>query len=330
MNKHVFNVNGVNRNVIADKEATLASVLREQLALTGCKVGCGNGQCGACSVIVDGKVVRACTKKIKTLDDGAVIETIEGIGTPDDLHPLQLAWMAHGCAQCGFCSPGFILSAKQLLAENASPSRDEVRAWFQKNRNACRCTGYKPLVNAVMDAAKVLRGEMKKEDLLFKPTDNKIMGTYYHRPSALAKVTGTWDFGADVALQMPAGTLHLALVQAKVSHALIKGIDTAEAEKMPGVYKVITHKDVKGKNRITGLITFPTNKGDGWDRPILCDEKVFQFGDAVAIVAADTVEQAKAAAEKVKVDLEMLPAYMNALDAMADDAIEIHPGSPNV
>ncbi|MDR2246254.1 MAG: molybdopterin-dependent oxidoreductase, partial [Treponema sp.] len=234
------------------------------------------------------------------------------------------------CAQCGFCSPGFILSAKQLLAENASPTRDEVRKWFQQHRNACRCTGYKPLVDAVMDAAKVLRGEMKKEDLLFKPVGNKITGTYYHRPSAKAKVTGNWDFGGDVALQMPPGTLHLALVQAEVSHAKIKGIDASEAEKMPGVYKVVTHKDVKGRNRITGLITFPTNKGDGWDRPILCDEKVFQYGDAIAIVAADTVEQAKAAAKKVKVDLELLPAYMNAPAAMADDAIEIHPGTPNV
>lgn len=330
MEKRTFMINGISRTIIADKEASLAEVLRNQLMLTGCKVGCGNGQCGACSVIVDGKVVRACTKRLKTLSDDAVIETIEGIGTPDDLHPLQLAWMGHGCAQCGFCSPGFIMSAKQLLTENTNPTREEVREWFQKHRNACRCTGYKQLVDAVMDAAKVLRGEMKKEDLLFKPVGNNIVGTYYHRPSAKAKVTGTWDFGADMALQMPNNTLHLALVQAKVSHALIKSIDTAEAEKMPGVYKIITHKDVPGKNRITGLITFATNKGDGWDRPILCDEKIFQFGDAIAMVAANTVEQAKAAAEKVKVELELLPAYMSAPDAMADDAIEIHPGTPNV
>ena len=99
---------------------------------------------------------------------------------------------------------------------------------------------------------------------------------------------------------------------------------------MPGVEKVVTHKDVKGKNRITGLITFPTNKGDGWDRPILCDEKVFQFGDAIAIVCADTEANARAAADKVKVELEQLPAYMSAPEAMADDAIEIHPGTPNV
>ncbi|MGF6990240.1 aldehyde oxidoreductase [Lachnospiraceae bacterium PM6-15] len=330
MNKRVLMVNGIAQTVITDGESLLSDVLRAQMHLTGCKVGCGNGQCGACSIILDGKVVRACTRKMKNIPDNAVVETIEGIGTPEDLHPLQLAWMAHGCAQCGFCSPGFIMSALQLLRENESPTREDVRDWFGKNRNACRCTGYKPLVNAVMDAAKVMRGEMKKEDLLFTPTDNKITGTYYHRPSGVAKVTGTWNFGADMSLSMPTGSLHLGLVQAKISHGLIKSIDYAEAEKMPGVYKVITHKDVKGKNRINGLITYPSNKGDGWDRPILCDEKVFQFGDVIAIVAADTVEQAKAAAAKVVVDIEPLPAYMNALDAMADDAIEIHPGTPNV
>ena len=99
---------------------------------------------------------------------------------------------------------------------------------------------------------------------------------------------------------------------------------------MPGVVQVITWRDVKGKNAITGLITFPTNKGDGWDRPILCKEKVFQFGDAIAIVAADTEEHARAAAEKVKVEIEVLPAYMDGFAALAPDAMEIHPGTPNV
>jgi aldehyde oxidoreductase len=182
-----------------------------------------------------------------------------------------------------------------------------------------------------MDAAKVLRGEMKLEDLEYKlPADGKIWGGNHPRPTAVAKVTGTIDFGQDLGLKMPANTLQLALVQAKVSHANILSIDTSEAEKMPGVFKVVTHKDVQGKNRITGLITFPTNKGDGWDRPILCDTKVFQYGDAIAIVCADTIEQAKAAAEKVKVELEVLPAYMSAPAAIADDAIEIHPGTPNI
>jgi aldehyde oxidoreductase len=330
MKKMHLVINGIRRILVVDPEKSLASVLREQLLLTGCKVGCEAGQCGACTIVLNGKAVRSCILKMSRVPDFSVIETIEGIGTPDDLHPLQVAWMAHGCAQCGFCSPGFIMSAKVLLEENPDPTREEVRRWFQVHRNVCRCTGYKPLVDAVLDAAKVMRGELKKEDLLFKPKDNKIIGTTYARPSAVAKVTGTCDFGADVALQMPEGTARLALVQAKVHHGLIKGIDFEEAEKMPGVYKVITHKDVKGKNRISGLITFPTNKGDGWDRPILCDEKVFQYGDAIAIVAADTLENAKAAAEKVVVDIEELPAYLDAMSAMAEDAIEIHPGTPNV
>lgn len=324
-------INGIPQLIFVDGEVTLANVLRGQLHLTGTKVGCGKAQCGACSVIVDGKVIRSCVTKIKRVAEGAVITTIEGVGTRDHLHPLQLAWMIHGAAQCGWCSPGFIVSAKQLLEENAHPTREEVRNWFSKHKNACRCTGYKPLVDATMEAARLINGEVKVDDLWAKlPADGRIWGSSVIRPSALAKVTGTWDFGSDTGLKMPCGTLQLKLVQAKVSHANIISIDTSEAEKMPGVVKVITYKDVVGKNLITGLITFPTNKGDGWDRPILCEKKVFQFGDAIAIVAADTAAHAQAAVDKVKVELELLPAYMSAPAAMADDAIEIHPGTPNI
>ena len=331
MEKKLINVNGISRTVIAAQEASLADVLRGQLGLTGTKIGCGEAQCGACSVILDGKVVRSCVTKMKRVENGANVTTIEGIGTPDNLHPLQVAWMVHGGAQCGFCSPGFIVSSKALLDANPRPTRQDVRDWFQRHRNACRCTGYLPLVDAVMDAARVLRGEIKTDDLTYRiPENGQVWGGKYPRPSALSKVTGTCDFGADLGLKLPPETLQLALVQAKVSHANILGIDTSEAEKMQGVYKVVTHKDVQGKNRITGLITFPTNKGDGWDRPILCDTKVFQFGDAIAIVCADTIENARAAAEKVVVKLEELPAYMSAPAAMANDAIEIHPGTPNV
>lgn len=330
MIKRTFIVNGVTRQVLVEENETLASFLRERLLLTGCKIGCGQGHCGACNVIVDSKVTRSCITKLSRLPDNAEITTIEGIGTLSDMHPLQVAWMAHGCAQCGFCSPGFIMTSKVLLDNNPNPTREEVRDWFQQNRNLCRCTGYKPLVDAVMDAARVIRGEITKEDLVFKPTGDSIVGTSYIRPSAAQKVTGSWDFGADDALKMPKDTLRLALVQAEVSHALLKGVDTSEAEKMPGVFKVITAKDVPGKNRINGLVMLPlNNKCDGWDRPILCDEKIFQFGDAIAIVAADTEEHARAAAAAVKVDIEELPAYMNAMDAIAEDAIEIHPGTPN-
>ena len=324
-------VNGILHSVIADAETSLADVLRKDLHLTGTKVGCNAGQCGACSVLLDGKVVRSCAMKMRRVKDGAEITTIEGIGTPNNLHPIQMSWVAHGGAQCGFCTPGFIVSTKGLLDSNINPTRADIRDWFQKHRNACRCTGYKQLVDATMDAAKVMRGEMSMDELAFKiPADGRIWGTRCPRPNAVAKVTGTLDYGNDLGVKMPETTLHCALVQAKVSHAKILSIDVSAAEAMNGVVKVVTHKDVKGKNRITGLITFPTNKGDGWDRPILCDEKVFQYGDAIAIVCAETEKIAHEAAKLVKVELEQLPEYMSAPAAMAEDAIEIHPGTPNV
>jgi aldehyde oxidoreductase len=331
MIRRILTVNGVEKTVAVDPGATLAEVLRENLFLTGTKVGCGKGECGACSVILNGKLVRSCIVKMKQVPDDAEVTTIEGIGTPQNLHPLQQAWIRFNGAQCGFCSPGFIVSAKALLDENPRPGREEVRDWFQKHHNACRCTGYKPLVDATIAAADVMRGELPVEELSFKmPANGKIWGTEYPRPGAIGRVTGTIRYGADMILGMPRDTLHLALAQAEVSHANILSIDTTEADRMPGVFKVITHKDVKGKNRISGLITFPTNKGDGWDRPILCDTKIYQYGDAVAIVCADTEANARAAAKKVKIELEELPAYMSAPAAMAPDALEIHPGTPNI
>ena len=329
--KRILHVNGLERTLIVDREALLSDVLRQQLHLTGVKVGCAIGTCGSCNVILNGKLVRSCVVRMKRIENWAKIITIEGIGTPLNLHPLQKSFVYHGALQCGFCTPGFIVSAKVLLDTNPSPTREEVRDWFQANRNACRCTGYISIIDAVMDAAKVLRGEMSDSLLEHKlPADGRVFGTRFPRPTSVAKVCGLWDFGRDMGLQLPHGTLQCSLVYSEYAHANIKGIDTSEAEKMPGVFKIVTHKDIKGKNRITGLITFPTNKGDGWDRPILCDEKVFQYGDAIAIVCADTKEQADVAAKKVKLDLEVLPHYMNAPAAMAEDAIEIHPGTPNV
>lgn len=324
-------VNGIEHRILVDDNDTLVDVLRDQLHLTSVKVGCGKGSCGACSVLLNGKVTRACITKMRRVPDFAEIMTVEGVGTPKMLHPLQKSWIFHGAAQCGFCTPGFLVSAYALLKENPKPTREEVRDWFQSHHNVCRCTGYKPLVDAVMDAAAVMRGDLSEDAITWhKPVDGRIWGSRMPRRTGVAKVTGTAEYGDDYSHMMPANTLHLAITQAKVSHANIKGIDTSEAEKMPGVFRVLTYKDVKGKNRITGLITFPTNLGDGWDRPILNDTKIFQYGDALAIVCADSEKHARAAADKVKVDLELLPEYMSAPEAMAPDAIEIHPGTPNV
>ena len=108
-------VNGIPRQVLVDSDTLLVDVLRNQLQITSVKVGCGQGQCGACSVILDGKVTRACIVKMRRVPDQAQVTTLEGVGTPANLHPLQESWMFHGAAQCGFCTPGFIVSAKALL-----------------------------------------------------------------------------------------------------------------------------------------------------------------------------------------------------------------------
>jgi len=331
MDRKLLYVNGEPRWVICEPSAKLSNVIRGQLLLTGTKIACGQGQCGSCSVILNGKVVRSCSTTMRHVPMESVITTIEGIGRADDLHPLQLAWVRHGVAQCGYCSPGFIVCTKALLDGNPDPTREEVRDWWEKHAMVCRCTGYVQMVDAVIEAARVLRGEMQIEDLKWKvPEDGHIWNTRFPRPSGVAKVTGSIDFGADLEYKMPPGTLFCAVVHAQVSHANILSIDISEAEKMPGVVKVVTHRDVKGRNRINGLVMFPDDVlADGWERPILCDTKVYQYGDALAIVCANTVEQADAAVGKVKVELEELPAYMSAIDAMADDAIEIYPGTPN-
>jgi aldehyde oxidoreductase len=196
MQKKSLVINGQVKSIVVDPEASLGDVLRRQLLLTGTKVSCNDGHCGACSVILDGKLMLACLVKMSKVADGAKIETVEGIGTPEKLHPIQAAFAAYGAAQCGFCTPGMVVSTKALLDKNPNPTREEVRAWLTQHHNACRCTGYKQIVDGVMEAAKVMRGEMKIEELTFKmPADGKIWGSKYPRPSAVGKVTGTLDFG---------------------------------------------------------------------------------------------------------------------------------------
>ena len=335
LRKMWLNINGANRMFTCDPEKdSLADVLR-RMGLTGTKVGCGTGVCGACSVILNGKLIRSCVKKIKTVEEYSKVITIEGIGTPNHLHPLQVAWMNYGAVQCGFCSPGFIVSAYALLLENNNPTREEVRDWFQKYRNVCRCTGYKQLVDAVMAAAKVVRGEARIEDITFQlPEDKEYYGKPIVRPTALAKVCGLADYGDDQELKMPAESLHVAMVQPKIAHhAKILNIDCSEAEKMPGVVKIITHKDIKaaggsnvmaeGQFHERTTVMVPSRK-------VLCEDKIFRYGDVVALAVADTKDHARAAAAKVKVEIEQLPEYLSYLDAVMPDAMRIHEDTTNI
>ena len=332
LRKMVLNINDVERMFICDPEKdTLADVLR-RIGLTGVKVGCGTGVCGACSVILDGKVVRSCVKKIKSIPMYGKVRTIEGIGTPQHLHPLQVAFMHCGAVQCGFCTPGFIVSAYALLEENPKPTREEVRDWFQKHRNACRCTGYKQIVDAVMAAAKVLRGECAVEDIMFKdPEDGNYYGKPVVRPSALGKVCGLTDYGEDVAMKMPTGTLHAVMYQPRIAHhAFIKNLDFSEAEQMPGVKKVVTYKDIKGTNRLALHAVRGRSSTVRPMRTILAEDKIVRYGDAVAVVVADTEEQARDAVEKIKIDIEKLPEYRTVPEVCMPGAVNIHGDIPNL
>jgi aerobic carbon-monoxide dehydrogenase small subunit len=147
-------INGDQVEYLCDAEETLLDVLRNRLGLTGAKEGCGTGDCGACSVIVDGRLVCSCLMLGAELG-GKKIETIEGMANGAQLHPLQRNFIEHAALQCGICTPGFLIAAKALLERNPDPSETEVRFWLAGN--LCRCTGYDKIVRAVMATAAEMR-----------------------------------------------------------------------------------------------------------------------------------------------------------------------------
>ncbi len=148
-------INGDPVEFLCDVEQTLLDVLRDELHLTGSKEGCASGDCGACSVVVDGRLVCACLM-LGVEAQGHSVETIEGMATGDRLHPLQTKFLEHAALQCGVCTPGFLVAAKSLLDRNPDPTETEVRYWLAGN--LCRCTGYDKIVRAVLDAAAEMRG----------------------------------------------------------------------------------------------------------------------------------------------------------------------------
>jgi len=148
-------VNGMRRAVEADAERTLLSVLRDDLDLTGSKYGCGEGRCGACTVLLDGKPTRSCTTRVGAAE-GKAIRTIEGLATGDKLHPIQQAFLDHDALQCGYCTAGMIMSAVALLADQAQPPREDINRFM--SGNVCRCGTYARIVAAIEQAAKVTKG----------------------------------------------------------------------------------------------------------------------------------------------------------------------------
>jgi carbon-monoxide dehydrogenase small subunit len=149
-------INGEAAEFLCAPDQTLLDVLRDELQLTGTKEGCATGDCGACSVTLDGRLVCSCLV-LGAEAEGRRVATIEGLGEPEALHPLQRKFLEHAALQCGICTPGFLIAAQALLEKNPDPSEEQVRFWLAGN--LCRCTGYDKIIRAVLDAAAELRGE---------------------------------------------------------------------------------------------------------------------------------------------------------------------------
>ena len=147
-------INGENVEFLCEPRQSMLEVLRDELDLTGAKEGCNNGNCGACTIIVDGRPVDSCCM-LGVEAEGKEVQTNEGVATPEGLHPLQQKFLEHAALQCGICTPGFIMNSKALLEENSNPTEEEVRFWLAGN--LCRCTGYDKIVRAVLDAAEITR-----------------------------------------------------------------------------------------------------------------------------------------------------------------------------
>ena len=151
-------INGAETSVMADNRMSLLEMLRDAAGLTGTKEGCMTGDCGACSVVMNGRVVDSCLVMAPEAE-GASIETVEGIADGKNLHPLQQKFLEHAALQCGICTPGFLVSAKALLEQQPDPSDEEIRYWLAGN--LCRCTGYQQIIDAVRDAAAEMRSSAK-------------------------------------------------------------------------------------------------------------------------------------------------------------------------
>lgn len=307
-----FNLNGAPITMEVDPERRLIDVLREDLKLTGTKEGCGEGSCGTCTVLIDGRPVKSCVTRVKRVG-GARVQTIEGVGSRERPHPLQSAFVEAGAIQCGFCTSGVILSAKALLDRNPRPTRGEIAKALRGN--LCRCTGYKKIVEAVELAAGRSReaGDASgaasgQEEAALQPS----VGRSVIQPDVWDKALGRIAYAADVT---PAECLYLKVVRSSESHARIVEIDSSSALGLPGVVKVITSHDIRGTNRTGPFVR---------DRPVLADGKVRFSGEAVAIVAADSLSAAQEGAARVRVAYEKLPAVTDPTEALASGAPTVH------
>lgn len=293
----------------------LLDFLRDDLNLTGTKEGCGAGECGTCSVFVDGKLVKSCLMPVAKAA-GTKVQTIEGLAQPGELTPVQRAFHKTGASQCGYCIPGMVMAATSALRQNANISIEEIKE--RLGGNICRCTGYTKIFEAVEIAKAVIAGDLPDEALAEeKVVDESYIGTSVRRIDAPSKVSGRLKYAADIKM---IDMLQMQVLRSPHAHANILSIDTSEAEAMDGVVCVITADDIPG---IDGFGVFVH------DQPVMAREKVRHVGEAVAAVAAEDQVTARRALEKIKVVYEEIPGIFDPEEAMQPGAAVVHDYTQN-
>jgi selenium-dependent xanthine dehydrogenase len=299
-------ING--RDYSTDQDVNLLTFLRDELRFTSVKDGCSEGACGACMVLVDGKASRACLFTAAKAA-GKRITTVEGL-SEREREVYGHAFAAAGAVQCGFCMPGMVISAKGLLDRNPDPTLAEVKQAI--NGNLCRCTGYAKIERAVLDAARIFRERLAVP----APADGACgVGDRLPRLDARAKALGEGEYVNDMAVP---GMLHGAVLRAPAARVKVLGIDASAARSMPGVSLVLTAADVPGE-RFQGHIVHD------WPAMIAVGEETRYVGDALALVAARTRAEARAAADAIRVECQVLPPVTTPRDALAEGAPRLHP-----
>ena len=282
------------------EDVKLIDFLRDEERLTSVKNGCKVGVCGTCTVLVDGVPKRACITKGAKLE-GANVVTVEGI-EEEEKKVYTDAFAAQGAVQCGFCIPGMVIAAKGLVDNNPEPTREEVQKAI--SRNICRCTGYVKIIDAIMTASESFKSGKPVE----MPTGDKI-GERAVRIDAVPKASGEAIYVDDVYMD---DMLHAAVLRTKYPRAKVIGINIDKAEALPGVEAVMTAKDIPGEN-YQGYIF------KDWPTMVQVGEETRYIGDALAIVAAETRDQAYEALDLIEVDYEELEPLTNPFDALVSD-----------
>ncbi len=300
----VFSVNG--KTYTVTENVSLMRFLRDELRLTSVKDGCSEGACGTCTVIIDGKAVKACVQKVSNLDGKSVI-TAEGLSEREK-QVYSYAFSEAGAVQCGFCIPGMVMCAKALIDKNPSPSPEDVK--YAIRNNLCRCTGYKKIEEAILLAAEIIRENRE----ITNPVSTGLLGESMNRVDASAKALGEAKYADDFYMD---GMVYGSALRSEYPRAEILSIDKSEAESMDGVLCVMTAEDIPGTQKVGHL------KRD-WDVIVPVGKTTHYLGDAVALVAAETPEILEKAKKAIKVEYNPLDGVFSPAEAMKDGAPLVH------